>query len=288
VIALADRRRLYAEEIQAIANIRTTGLVDALASVERERFLPPGPWVVRGEADLGGPMRWTPDADARHVYHNLSIAIDPERQLFNGGPGVVAPWIDALGLEPGTCALHVGCGTGYYTALMAACVGPAGRVLAIEVDTALAETARHNLETMANVRVANGDGSGPLGEALDAILVSAGVTHPAQAWLDALAPGGRLLLPLTCTMPQMGPIGKGLAIGITRPVDSGSETWTARVVTPMIAIYSASGLRDARLNDELGRAFMSSPFVRLRAFRRDDHERAASCWFHGEGFCFST
>ena len=62
--------------------------------VPRERFLPPGPWTVRSEADFGGPARQTPDDDPRHVYHNLSVAIDPARQLFNGPPSLVALCIE--------------------------------------------------------------------------------------------------------------------------------------------------------------------------------------------------
>ncbi len=34
---------------------------------------------------MTGPRK-TPDADPRHLYHNVSVAIDPARQLFNGAP----------------------------------------------------------------------------------------------------------------------------------------------------------------------------------------------------------
>jgi len=72
---LGLRRQFFAEEVAAIANLRTPELIDALRSVPREKFLRPGPWLVRGESDFGG-ARATPDADARYVYHNYSIAID--------------------------------------------------------------------------------------------------------------------------------------------------------------------------------------------------------------------
>src|ERR1700745_1957331 len=100
-MALSDTRRFFAEEIGTIANIRTAGLVDALASVPREQFLPPGPWLIRSEIDYGGVPRQTPDTDPRHVYHNVAIAIDPERQLFNGAPSLLCICIDALSLRPG-------------------------------------------------------------------------------------------------------------------------------------------------------------------------------------------
>ena len=66
---LASYRQFYAEEIDALANLKTDQLVAALASVPRERFLPPSPWFARGELDTRGP-RQTKDDDPRRVYHN--------------------------------------------------------------------------------------------------------------------------------------------------------------------------------------------------------------------------
>jgi protein-L-isoaspartate O-methyltransferase len=44
----------------------------------------------------------------------------------------LAPWIDALELAPGSRVLHVGAGLGYYTAVMAQCVGARNRDLGAE------------------------------------------------------------------------------------------------------------------------------------------------------------
>jgi protein-L-isoaspartate(D-aspartate) O-methyltransferase len=202
VNSLTDRRRFFAEEIEAICNVQTPTLVDALATVARERFLPPGPWTFLSLTDyLPGSVptpRVTPDADPKRVYHNIGIAIDGSRQLFNGHPATLVPWVDALALKPGTRVLHVGCGSGYYTALMAHCVGASGRVVAVEIDDALARSARANLGSMGWVDVRQGDGTGIDGESFDAILVNAGVTHPEASWLDALSPDGRMVVPLTC------------------------------------------------------------------------------------------
>src|SRR5262245_20602351 len=151
---LALRRRFYAEEIEAVAKLRSAALVDALATVPRERFLRPGPWTVLADTDLAslgiGPARHreTPDADPARVYHNIAIAIDPSRQLFNGQPSALAPWIDALELTPGARVLHVGAGLGYYTAVMGHCVGSDGRVVAYEADETLARDAAANLDDM--------------------------------------------------------------------------------------------------------------------------------------------
>jgi len=286
---LALRRRFYAEEIEAVARLRSAALVEALATVPREQFLRPGPWTVLAEPDLTGmgpaKHRETPDADPARVYHNIGVAIDPSRQLFNGQPATLAPWIDALELTRGARAAHIGAGLGYYTAIMGHCVGPDGRVDAYEADETLARDAAANLADMPWITV-HGEAAGPaLDGPFDAILVNAGVTHPPDAWLDALAPAGRMILPLTATMPAMGAIGKGFVFLVSR---EGSAFSTR--LSGFVAIYSAVGVRDEWLNAALGKAMMTGP-QRAQAVtrvRRDPHEPGLSCWLHGPSFCLST
>jgi len=282
-MTLEDRRRFYAEEIEMLANVRTPALVEALATVPREAFLSPGPWVIRSEADFGAPARATPDADPRHVYHNVAVGIDPTRQLFNGAPSLLAMTIDNLMVRPGDRVLHLGTGLGYYTALLAHCTGPSGRVLGVEVDAGLATKARENLGTRSWVEIRHGDGLAPIAEPFDAILINAGVTHPLDAWLDALAPAGRLILPLTAGSPQMGPITKG---GMLRIVEDRGQ-FSVRMIG-FVAIYGAIGLRDDSMNALLGQALMRSPMIPATRLRRDPHEREAACWLHGATWCFST
>ena len=287
------RRRFFAEELQAVCNFRSPGLVDAFAAVPRERFLAPGPWTVLGDAGdgfmMGGPPkhRTTPDADPAHVYHNVAIAIDGRRQLFNGQPGTLAVYIDVLDLAPGKRVLHVGCGLGYYTAVMAQTVGSTGRVVAFEVDEPLASAARRNLASMPWVEMRHGDASGALDGAFDAMLINAGMTHPLDTWLDALAAGGRVILPITGTMPPMGPtIGKGLSWLLTKEDDVRLATRPVGVV----AIYSAIGLRDETLNARVGKALMGGPmqWAAVKHLRRDPHDESSSCWLHGPTWCWST
>ena len=280
---LDRRRRFYAEEIEMVANLRTPALVEALATVPREQYLPPGPWMVRSEADDNASPRQTRDAEPSHVYHNVAIAIDPARQLFNGAPGVLSMAIDALDVRPGDRVLHVGTGLGYYTAVLAACAGPAGRVLGIEVDADLAKRARQNLSSLASVDVREGDGTATLDAPVDVALINAGVTHPLDAWLDALARGARLVLPLTASMPAMGPIGKGFLILITASPDG---SYAVRMIT-FIAVYSAIGVRDDAMNAALGRALMKGPFMPATRLRRDTHDAGPACWLHGPTCCFS-
>jgi len=288
---LAAHRRFFAEEIQIVAGLRTPALVEALATIPRERFLPPGPWMFRSEADFGGgPPRQTPDADPRHVCHNVTIAIEPARNLYNGNPSFVGMAIDALALTPGARALHIGAGTGYYSALMGSCTGPSGRVLALEADAALAVRAQANVGTMPWIEVRHADGMSPFDESFECILVNAGVTHPPDVWLDALAPGGRMILPLTATMvptaamPLMTNIGKGLLLLLTRTDDQ--SALRVRVVT-FVAIFNAVGARDEMLNAELGRALQETSFPPLKRLRRDAHGRGDACWFHGQSFCLT-
>src|SRR5262249_46565503 len=146
-----------------------------------------------------------------------------------------------------------------------------------------AQAARH-LAALPWVDVRQDNGAAVDGP-FDAIFVNAGVTHPLDAWLDALTPGGRLALPLTGGFPQMGHLRKGVVVLIT---ERAGGKYDAQVTCPMISIYSAVGLRDAALNGVLGRAFQRGPFVRLRTFRRDPHDETPSCWYHTSRFCFEA
>ncbi len=286
------QRRFFAEEIEAVACLRTPALVDALAAVPRERFLGPGPWKVASQGDflVGSrlPEAWrsTPDADPRHVYHNISVSIDPGRQLFNGQPALVCSWIDMLGVAPGARVLHVGCGLGYFTALMAHIVGSRGRVVAMEVDSELAGRAAEALAPWPQAEVRRADGRfDAAAEKFDAILVNAGVTHPEECWLDGLSKGGRVLIPLTVAMPAMGTLGKGPALLLTSDGEAGA--FSARTVG-FVAIYSAVGLRDDGLNRRLGEAMKGSPFPPVKRLRRDAHDQSPACWLHAENFCLSA
>jgi protein-L-isoaspartate(D-aspartate) O-methyltransferase len=276
-------RQFFAEEIAAVANVKTACIIDALGVIPRERHLPAGPWFVRGESDRSGP-RLTPDNNVRHVYHNYSIAIDRERQLYNGAPGVVAGALDLAGPRPGEHVLHIGAGLGYYTAVAAHCVGKSGYVLAIEVDQELANMARSNLSDQPWADVLHGDAVAALGQTFDIIFVSAGVTHPLASWLDALRPGGRLVVPLTASIPAMGPVGKGFTFVFTKHAD---DVISANAVT-MTAIYSAVAVRDEAIDRQLGAALMRMPFPRVTRFRRDAHAADSNCWLHCDTFCLGA
>jgi protein-L-isoaspartate(D-aspartate) O-methyltransferase len=285
-IGLDQIRRCFAEEIRVASNVHSDALVEAFASVPREQFLGPGPWMIRGiDADpTGAQARPTPNADPRHVYHNVSVALDLSRQLFNGQPGTIGLWIDALQLKPGDHVLHVGCASGYYTAIMAQMVGPQGRVTAIEIDADLARRAAENLAPLNWVEVRAGDGTLELPGIADAILINAGATHPLPIWIAALGDGGRMVLPLTFGVDSMpSNISKGLVLLVTR----NQNAYTSRFFS-VVAIYSCIGSRDAAMNERLRAAVAKGTWAGVKQVRLDVHEPSPACWLHGEGYCLSA
>src|SRR5215471_18090698 len=130
-------RRFYADEICAVANLTDPRLVEAFARVPREKFLGPGPWELTGEMFLQ-PAGRRQTSDPRDLYHNVVVAIRKAKNLNNGQPSALAGWIAALGVKEGNRVYHLGCGTGYYTAILCEVAGPEGTVVAVEVDAELA------------------------------------------------------------------------------------------------------------------------------------------------------
>jgi len=244
-------RRRYAEEIRDVLKARfgmalSKPLVDAFGKVSREHFLGPGPWVVRRiTKNIRGrftcwlhrsdPIDDTTTADPEHLYrHDAIVAIDVSRGLNNGQPSGLASWIQLLELRRGDRVLHVGCGVGYYTAIMAEVVGPTGQVIGIEIDPGLAARACQNLTYLEHVKIVHGDGGEYVAGPTDAIFVNAGTTHPRRAWLDSLQLGGRLIIPLTTEN------GRGAVLS----VKCGSRGYAARFVSlPRSSIVWAVGTK---------------------------------------------
>src|SRR5271155_798015 len=131
-------------------------------------------------------------------------------------PSLWAYLFDHLDLIPGEQVLHLGCAPGSYPAIIAELVGPAGRVTAVEIDATLAPKAEIALADWPQVKVIRADGGGSSFEPVNAIVASAGATHPLSSWLDALKPGGRLLFPMTTL--QYGP---GAMLLVTRRPEHG-------------------------------------------------------------------
>ena len=125
-------------------------------------------------ANRGGWGDWTTeDDDPKHIYHSILVSVDPARGLNNGQPSLLAFLIDALELKAGEHVANIGCGTGYYSAILAEVVGKKGRVTAVEVDQKLAARARRSLSQWRHVSVLAMDGSRCRFDGVDALLVNA-------------------------------------------------------------------------------------------------------------------
>ena len=285
-MTIEECRRFYADEVRYNANLSPGPLVEAFARVPREAFLGPGPWHL-GSPELRGlsvtnafQMSYKPVTDPRDVYHNVVIVLDRSSDTNNGQPGSLARWIDAMNLKAGDRVYHLGCGVGYYTAIMAEVVGAEGKVIGSEVQTELAKRAAANLAAYSNVTVVSGDGTTFDPGECDAVLVNAGVTHPLPMWLDRLSDGGRLVLPLT--MAATPTIGLGVMLKVMRE----GSGFSVQILT-QVAIYSCTSGRD-QLREPQIRQAMAGGLTGLKSVRRDAHEKSDTCLIHGPGVCLSS
>ena len=248
-------------------------VVEAFTTVPRERFVGPGPWIIQSQGES-----WvTDDSDPRDLYRDALVVLDAAKHLNNGQPSLWAYHFALLAVRHGDRVLHLGCGTGYYTAILAELTGPAGTVTAIELDLGLATRAREALALWPQVTVIHGDGAkGPF-ELADAIVASAGATHPLAAWLAAVKPGGKLLFPLTSTR------GPGTMAHLTRV----SELWFDAALVSTAFFVDFEGARDEALSSELKKALKRDEGASVRSLRCDLHQKDEACWLHGRGWCFS-
>jgi protein-L-isoaspartate(D-aspartate) O-methyltransferase len=272
---LEEARHWFAEELRAIAHLADDRVVRAFAAIPRERFAGPGPWRLFHIID----GYWsTPDDDPRRLYHNVLIGLDEARGINIGEPVLWARHLDRIGIKDGDRVLQLGTGTGYYTAILAELVGPNGRVDGIEIEASLAATAERNLEPWPAAHVRHGDASEPIDGAWDLIVAFAGATTPLGWWVDALADGGRLLLPMT------GARGRG---GFMLRLDRRRAGVAARSAG-WVAFYPCAGARSAEDEAAIGSA-LNDPAGQqaVRSLRRDRHERDDTCWLHGDGWCLS-
>ena len=287
MMSLEDCRAFYAQEIRFAANVTTPDLVEAFARVPRENFLGPPPWLIGSAAARAlsvvgiGQMSYVSVEDPHDVYHNVVISLDRSKDINNGQPGSLALWIDALALKPGDRAFHLGCGAGYYTAILAEVVGASGSVVGVELDPGLAARAEENLAAYANVTVHAGDGAGFDPGACDAIFVNCGVTHPQTIWLERLRDAGRLVVPFTLAINPT--IGQGIMTRIVRE----RAGYSAEMTSP-VAIFSGGNLRDPALEPLMANALRSGSLQKMKCVRRDAHEATATCVIHAAEVCLST
>ena len=205
--------------------------------------------------------------DPRFLYQDIVVGIDPARTINNGQPSLHARCLAACLPAPGESALHIGAGTGYYTAILAALVESAGQVLAYEIHSDLADRARHNLRDLPNVSVIAASASeGSLPRA-DIVYVNAGATHPLGTWLDALNVGGRLIFPMTTNSAF------GVMLLITR---RSADGYAASVVSPA-AFIPCIGARDDAASEVLAAALQSRSLLAAKSLHRGGVPDGTAC-----------
>lgn len=173
-----------------IANLRRERLLDdpaiaaAFQAIPRHLFLPNHP--------------------LEEVYADKAIAVKRDGSMWvssSSQPAMMALMLAQLGLAPGHRVLEVGTGTGYNAALMAYIVGKQGKVISLEIDADLVEEARTHLAAAGcdtvEVRCADGALGAPDAAPFDRIIVTVAAWDLLPAWREQLAPGGRIVAPLT-------------------------------------------------------------------------------------------
>ncbi len=157
------------------SQLRTTAvddarLVAAMATVERERFVP------FASRDL--------------AYRDTAIPLGRGRSL--NLPMATGRLLNEAYLRPEDHVLLIGAATGYSAAVLALLVRD---VIAVEADATLAEMARTALATTANVQVLeNAFASGhPAAAPFDVIIIDGAVEEVPTTLLEQLGVGGRIV-----------------------------------------------------------------------------------------------
>jgi protein-L-isoaspartate(D-aspartate) O-methyltransferase len=277
-------RRAYAKQVLAAMQVSDERVEDAFAAIRREDFLGPGPWpILRYERYVP-----TPSADPLYLYANVLVGILPKRKLNNGEPSFHARAIAAAAPAAGEHVVHIGAGVGYYTAIMAYLVGPAGRVTAIEYDGELAVQAKQNLSSWRNAEVIHGDGTVAAFDLADVIYVNAGVTKPLDIWLDHLNDNGRLVIPLSTDKgfhhdgPPIPIQKRGAVFCIQRHGDDYTATRVSAV-----AIIPCEGGRDPASESALAAALEKGGVENVTRFYRHDTVPEENCWLRAPGWCLA-
>ncbi len=208
----AAARRMHAA---LIAHLRHEGLLDdpaiaaAFDAVPRHYFLP------------GHPLE--------QIYADQAVAIKragDEWLSSSSQPSLMALMLAQLDLAPGQRVLEIGAGTGYNAALMAQIVGPTGRVLSLDLDAELTVAARAHLVAAGypevEVRHADGALGAPDAAPFARIIVTVGAWDLLPAWREQLAPGGRIVVPVT-VLP-------GLTLSLA--LEQRGEVWVAVSARP--------------------------------------------------------
>jgi protein-L-isoaspartate(D-aspartate) O-methyltransferase len=270
-------RNFFAKLITANAGVSPESafgrqLIAAFAATPRELFVGAPPW----KAFTRGGYIETHSADPAFLYQDVVVALGVDAPLNNGQPTLHAYCLAALAPNKGERIVHVGSGSGYYTAVLARLVGETGAVEAYEIHPELVRRAIENLAEFPQVTVhARSGAEGALPDC-DVLYVNAGASEPLAVWLDALRPRGRLLFPLA---PGTG---MGAMLLVTRQEDGG---FAARFLCQAQFVACVGG-QDEAAAPELAQTFANGQWSRVKSLRRNDTPDE-SCWYSGHGWWLS-
>lgn len=161
----------------AEAGVEMDDVARAVVETPRERFVP-----VESLAD---------------AHRDRALALDETGASTISAMHAYVAMFRALDLRPGDHLVDLGGGTGYGAAVAARLVGGQGSVVTIEIDPALVNNAKTILSEHSNVEVLAGDAhdtSRWRGAKKVSVGFDIGDFIP-PSWIDALAPGGRLVVP---------------------------------------------------------------------------------------------
>lgn len=199
----------YLKELRRKGAISSPKVEEAFRRVKRHRFL--NGWY-RLLPSKGNTWTWewveydpeapTPESLAA-IYSDQPLVVRVEGAApmsSTSQPSLVARMLELLELRPGMRILEIGTGTGYNTALLCELVGDSNLVWTIEVQPDVAEDAQAALarEGYGKVHVVVEDGfyGAPGGTPFDRIEATVGCSDISPHWLNQLAPGGSMLIPL--------------------------------------------------------------------------------------------
>ncbi|GAA3834567.1 hypothetical protein GCM10022403_079220 [Streptomyces coacervatus] len=151
--------------------------------------------------------RFLPGVALKDAYDPMQAPVTKRTPGGAATSSVSAPWLQAVmlrdaALRPGDTMIEVGSG-GYNAALAKELVGPHGTVMSIDIDPFVTDRARRHLDDTGydRVRVHLGDGEQAPAHlaapgSVDALIVTVKARDIPPAWIDCLAEGGRLVVPL--------------------------------------------------------------------------------------------
>jgi protein-L-isoaspartate(D-aspartate) O-methyltransferase len=170
----AERDAMVQRQIES-RGIRDPSILEAFRAVPREDFLS------QEYRDL--------------AYGDHPLPIEAGQTISQ--PYIVALMIKAADIKCGDRVLEVGAGSGYAAAVLSRI---AGEVIAIERQSELVAIAQERMLRLGydNVRIIEADGTrGWEAEApYDAILAAASGSHVPPQWVEQLADGGRIVMPV--------------------------------------------------------------------------------------------